>query len=183
MALPSAEAVFLIDSPEGFAALLTSGDLPEASAAWWTAAISACSSCLTLATAADAGPQPIEWARVLVSTLEAAADSGSIRKLDLLARRVQVQTSALLNGNDDFGDADSISAEVFGEIADLGEDIESVANEVLALSEGASRSNLRMADLAALRKIVRTLADIRNSVSGGENRLELSRWMEIFRLA
>lgn len=182
MVLPSTEGVFLIDSPGGFAALLTRDDLSEASAAWWTAAISACSSCLTLATTDDAGAQPIEWARVLVSILEAAASSGLIRKVELLARRVQVETSALLIGNDDFGDASDICAKALGELGDLGESVQSVASEVRGISKETTRSSLRMADLAVMRKIVRMLASVGNSIPEGETRSGLNLWVEAFKL-
>ncbi|MFD4532918.1 hypothetical protein ACFWNL_13820 [Kitasatospora sp. NPDC058397] len=172
--------MFLIDSPSGFAALLARDDLSEASAGWWTAAISACSSCLTLSVADDAGPQPIEWARALVSILDAAADSGLIRRVELLARRVQVQVSAWLDGSDDFGDANYICARVFDELVDSGENVQSVANEVREFSEGNPGSKLRITDLAVLRKIMRTLESIRDSISEGEIRSELNLWVGAF---
>lgn len=180
MVPPSPEEMFLIDSPSGFAALLARDDLSEVSAGWWTAAISACSSCLTLAAAGDTGPQPIEWARVLVSVLEAASNSGLIKRAELLARRVAVQAAALLDGRNDFGDANEICARAFEEMVGFGENVQSVANEVRDFSERKLGSALRISDLAALRKVVRTLESIRDSISEDEIRSELNLWSEAF---
>lgn len=182
MVLPSTHDLFLIDSPDGFAEVLASGDLAEATAPWWTAAISACSSCLTVSASGDAHPMSIEWARVLVSILDAASASGLLRKMEILSRRVQVQVSALLAGYGDFGDAGAICAKALESLAELGERARLVRDELRELSEGNIESRVRIDDLAKLRQIVRTLAKIFDSISVATIRSELMIWISVFDL-
>ena len=179
--LPSIEDIFRIDSPNGFADLLGCADLAEATAPWWTAVISACSSCLTVAATSGADAWPIDWAMVLVSILDVAAGSGLLSPVEILSRRVRVQLSALSAGCRGFGDTSTVCVKVFEDLAHHGESVQAVSCEVGRISSGNAVSKSRAADLVKLRQIVRDLTSVRDAVSEDMARSELGLWMDALR--
>lgn len=182
MTLPSTQEVFEISTLEGFTALLDSAELGEATGQWWIAAIDACGSRLTMAAEGVGDAQPIEWAREMVSVLDAASGNGALNRFEILRRRVSVQLRALEAGYGDFGDAGAICSGALGRLVDLGEDPRLVAQEIQELASGAVLPKARMADLSAMRSMVRTLAAIRDQVPEGTDRADVDRWMAAFAL-